>query len=344
MRANQFISELRRNPEQNRQRDRGIATVAELLKGRNLERVGISMTELDKLGVNPQSRYDTPIGVYFYPAEYYLSLGGHVPFQRRAAYASVFEYGGRVLTTTEYTEQDFQQDVERLQQLYPDSEAKYWAEQAMDPDESEMQPRIDTPAGWLWFVTMRVCYEQVYDWGPISKKTTASRPKHVARWNQILRQLGYDVVVDLGQAVIHEGEPTQGVILNPRVIRPIQRVANKRGATYHDTVGQYLLTPDTADLVQWVTKTALSDPRYLQPDTSTDLPNHVRRTPGKLFRLFQRYIETVQADPSLWQRLGVPADKAAEAVAGAAPTKLKTQIIRLYQQSLQPRSGSASDQ
>ena len=30
----------------------------------------VSFTTVDKLGINPQSHYDTPLGIYSYPAEF----------------------------------------------------------------------------------------------------------------------------------------------------------------------------------------------------------------------------------------------------------------------------------
>jgi hypothetical protein len=337
MRATEFITELRRNPEHNTQRDRGYATVRQMLQGRDLSNVGISMTMLPKLGINPQSNYNTPIGIYFYPADYYLELRGDVPFQKRAPYANVFEYRGRVLNVIDYTVKQFDRDIEILKKLYPQQadrihQLALHAEQTEEGDEDDLalhyesleaitdDPLVDRPAGWLWFVL----------WNLVDSKESGP---NAIKWNHMLRQLGYDVVVDQGLGVIHENETYQGVVLNPKVISPIKRIENKAGAKAYDTLGQQLIEPDTWHVAGWIANQARRDPSYFRPDSSTDLPNSVRKTASKLHRLFVRFIEIMQQHPEYWNNFEDP-QKTATEVMRVAPAKLQPAIQAVYTQWL----------
>ena len=93
----QDLFELRRNPEINKK----IAGYQEAIKflesipDNELRYYGISMTMLPKLGVNPGSSHDTtPLGVYFYPARYYMQLlksGDEVPYMNNAKYINIIK-------------------------------------------------------------------------------------------------------------------------------------------------------------------------------------------------------------------------------------------------------------
>ena len=70
------IVEARKNPELNPKesvnkqlKDLYDATT-DTIPGSNIKNLFVSFTDLDKLGINPTSRYNTPIGIYAYPAEY----------------------------------------------------------------------------------------------------------------------------------------------------------------------------------------------------------------------------------------------------------------------------------
>jgi hypothetical protein len=41
-------------------------------KNHAVEEYGVSMTTMPKLGINPSSKYNTPLGIYFYPGSYYV--------------------------------------------------------------------------------------------------------------------------------------------------------------------------------------------------------------------------------------------------------------------------------
>ena len=91
------LDEARRNPDKNKKLA-GHAGAVQFLQGlgKDITDYGVSMTTLPKLGINPGSKYNTPVGIYFYPADYYLrrkagSGKGKLDFQDDAQYIQIFE-------------------------------------------------------------------------------------------------------------------------------------------------------------------------------------------------------------------------------------------------------------
>jgi hypothetical protein len=68
------LTEARRNPEQNPKISVNQAIKQRLQSGErgtpDNPKLFVSFTQLDKLGINPKSKYDTPLGIYAYPADY----------------------------------------------------------------------------------------------------------------------------------------------------------------------------------------------------------------------------------------------------------------------------------
>ena len=89
-------------------------------KGEDLGRYGITMTKLPKVGINPGSRYNTPIGVYFYPARYYLKRS-ELPFEHDANYINVIKFkdGAKILDLGVIEEEDLDTLVSKLSKIYP---------------------------------------------------------------------------------------------------------------------------------------------------------------------------------------------------------------------------------
>jgi hypothetical protein len=51
---------------------------------------------------------------------------------------------------------------------------------------------------------------------------------NIIRWNKVLRDLGFTSVFDPGQGWIAENEPTQGVVLDPRIIKQHKTISNRK--------------------------------------------------------------------------------------------------------------------
>ncbi|KAI9549443.1 hypothetical protein GHT06_001843 [Daphnia sinensis] len=145
--------------------------------------IGISMTDIPKLGINPQSGYDTPIGIYFYPCNYYLeqiSIMMDCHSNMNVAYCKKLDH---------------------------DLQAEFnIAIDAMSED-----ALVKSNAGMFWYLTLTLSNYLMNG----SKLTNGNSVP--VMWNKLLRKLGYSSIVDTN-GVVHKNEPTQGVIFDPRII------------------------------------------------------------------------------------------------------------------------------
>ena len=180
---------------------------------------GLSMTDLPKLGINPQAGMteEAPKGIYFYPMKYAANViynGKPFPFGNNMSYIQVFEYSN----SHQMTHQT-RIDLEQLKQAI----SQYCSDNIIQQVEYENDP--------YWFI-----YNCLTKLGG-SEETT------IIRWNKILRDLGFTSVIDNGKGWIAYGEPHQVVVLDPRIIKQVKTFSN-----YQRHVGQQDMKEDTAQL------------------------------------------------------------------------------------------------
>jgi hypothetical protein len=206
----QGMAEARRNPEQNTKYGMGkfeLAAFAEDI--RDKENWGVSMTVEPKLGINPQVGIseDTPKGIYFYPLEYFIQMVNRyqpLPWGDNMPYMQLFQYD-RSGEMTKQTEVDSVQLRQALSQYCP---------------EEVIQQVLDEP-------------DQLYDGTPYwtiydaLSRLGKGDETNIVRWNKVLRDLGFTSVYDPGAGWIAYGEPTQGVVLDPRIIKQHKMFVNR---------------------------------------------------------------------------------------------------------------------
>lgn len=214
----QQITELRRSereqaPVPDKFAEMGHSAAVTFLKSvptNELFNYAVTMTDLPKVGVNLQSEHDTPIGIYFYPAKYYMEQATKkgVPYQHDAPYIQILKITtDQILHVSGMTEPEYKRDVQKLlgldliTRLSPGERDKI---QKLSQG-SDKKSKIKKSGGKLWYVTWKLSEL-------LGEKYHKESP---TVWNWLLRQLGYKVVIDLGSSIIHENEPTQGVILAP---------------------------------------------------------------------------------------------------------------------------------
>ena len=230
------VDEARRNPGQN-ERLEGHAGAAKFLEtlGRDVRDYGVSMTTIPKLGINPGSKYNTPVGVYFYPAEYYLRKKGgkkndKLDFQDDAPFIQIFEMFGDVEYIDEINSGQFNSYVAKLfnskskvAQLLGKSESSTEKFIANAVASSLTQAKkADSYGGRLWYILYSLSKEDEDD---VRRRDNAA-PRSSVVWNSLLRLLGMNIIIDNGSGIIHPNEPTQGVVLDPRNVKQIRTVEN----------------------------------------------------------------------------------------------------------------------
>ena len=195
------VAEARKNPEQNTKYQSGWAELAAWAHKNNVwlnpHEWAISMTYVPKLGINPGPGIseDTPRGIYFYPFHWAYSVKMDkeaLPWADNAPYIQLFQYS----TGTELYDPNQIPLASAVAQL-----KNYGITDEDIAAEKENNPSISTYNLLVW------CLGRKYD-----------DNKRVSILNKVLRNLGYDYMIDNGKGWIAINEPTQGVVLNPKII------------------------------------------------------------------------------------------------------------------------------
>ena len=213
------LLEARRNPELNPKISINdeIENYAKANKGKKCY---ISFTDLEKLGVNPKTEYDTPVGVYCYPLEYAISVMGKdyaastLPFAGGAKFANMFTVAGNVVDLSSIKESDIQDLLNKLPLILPRSLAHIAYEFV---SKSKSQASVKTAGGRYWYIV----------WACASMWSEQSNVRLAVIMTKIFRKLGIDGLIDRnGRGIIHGNEKTQGVIFNSTVIKNVKRIRN----------------------------------------------------------------------------------------------------------------------
>jgi len=206
----QGIEEARSNPEQNVKLSSGMKELQAIAKTiSDPENWAISMTSLPKLGINPQVGIseDTPKGIYFYPLDYAVDKTryGSLPWGNDYPYIQLFQYD-RSGEMTQQTQVDPAKLKQALLQYCPEEVIQ----QAIEEGDYDGTP-----------------YYFIYD---CLSRLGKSDETNVVRWNKVLRDLGFTSVYDPGKGWIAHNEPTQGVVLDPRIIKQHKTISNRQEA------------------------------------------------------------------------------------------------------------------
>ena len=203
------VEEARTNPEQNRKSGSGKYDLINYAEDNisDKDNWAVSMTIEPKLGINPQAAVseDTPKGIYFYPLRYFMQLADRdesLPWGDNFSYLQLFQYD-RSDEMTQQTKVDPAKLKQALLQYCPEEVIQ----QAIDEPEYDGTP--------YWFI---------YD---CLSRLGKGDETNVIRWNKVLRDLGFTSVFDPGKGWIAYNEPTQGVVLDPRIIKQHKMFDNR---------------------------------------------------------------------------------------------------------------------
>jgi hypothetical protein len=234
----EYLEEARRNPDQN-PKISGRQWLLELHKSKKKLKSGIvnhfvSFTSLDKLGINPNSTYATPIGIYSYPAQYVIekTFGSEdmdtLPFAGNQPYLNSFSIKGNIVDLNNMTNVEATAYYNKIidfikKNSTTEADWKILVDKIETHiNESSSKAKFgNIVGGRFWYVTMKAVWELLF----YSKKF--NRTKDSVVWNTLFRGIGIDAAFDMGTGIIHTAERTQCVVFNPRAIREVKRWDNK---------------------------------------------------------------------------------------------------------------------
>lgn len=225
----QFLAEARRNPEQNPKVS--INQQIDDYAGSDPKHAYISFTEIDKLGINPKSGYDTPLGIYAYPVDYVQeeTEDGRwmraLPFAGKSEFATLFRSNGNIVELDTMSPAEAREYYKKLADIWVKHSGKDWKTsvdqvEAVVNEASKMALFPDYVGGRFWYVTMEIA-------GLLTLKLRKENKISISIWNKLFRELGIDGCVDRGVGIIHSNEPNQAVFFSINAIADQKRVYNK---------------------------------------------------------------------------------------------------------------------
>lgn len=184
----------------------------------------VSMTEIDKLGINPSSKYNTPLGIYSYPLQYVVdkiqngSLN-RLPFAGNQNFVNVFRVNGNIIDIGKFSIELYEEYITKLKQIIKSTGFSIVEHVFLDIiNKSYAYASNKSIGGRFWYI--------MYELSKTIAENYVPKRKFSIVWNNLFRQLGIDGVVDNGLGIIHRAEPTQAVFFSMSKIVDIKRFNN----------------------------------------------------------------------------------------------------------------------
>jgi hypothetical protein len=191
----------------------------------NLPQYAFTMTQLNKVGVNPKSEYNTPLGVYFYPLTHEMHqslINNTLPFAGEMENVNLVKLNN--LDSPKWlrvSDRNQSINLEALQMkaynFFDDSNKKIVR---VEDDEYTFETALEEWERWTKRESKFSSTSLLFSFcafliKKVDLKSSSSKVAPGRRFNQVLRHLGFIGVYDSGKGVIHENEPEQLVALEP---------------------------------------------------------------------------------------------------------------------------------
>ena len=185
-----LIIEKRSNANKNQK----IPLATKILEFANHDDLFVSFTALPKIGINPKSNYNTPLGLYCYPLKMAKkvyspnnNIGISFPFATEHPYLYILKKnsGIRELNVSTYTKEQGNQDIDRLINIYSHLFQDKLEHIKQSSRYNTKFTNLEIGAFWYF------CRQLSEDIAVIKK----TKPTII--WNILLyKNLGYDLVTD----------------------------------------------------------------------------------------------------------------------------------------------------
>lgn len=199
----------------------------------------------DKVGINPRSKYDTPIGVYAYPLSYLQKLiekGEDVPFRSMSPKkVKILKKVSDKVLSDKLSESDFNKCIEKLEKYKIDNDLKLDTKFEDFIEYASFRANVQSYFGKLWNITRMLSADYYRKIRDKHGNKIHGPSQNIAVWSKILEYLGFDVIVDNGTGVIHSNEPYQALFINPKSYKVIDEEFVDSESRYFDKVKEYTI-------------------------------------------------------------------------------------------------------
>lgn len=173
-----------------------------------------TMTDINKVGINPQSEYHTPTGIYAYPlntSHYKMLLSNNLPFVSSAPNCTILK-----LIEKNKTLKVGDANVTGIIMWHEIQPLLIEVAKFLNPgyDNKQIMHLLDRIED----------KNDHYNKNPDAQffGATFLLTKSPTRWSTVMRKFGFSAVYDPGYGIIHPSEPSQCVFLSPNSYRVIE--------------------------------------------------------------------------------------------------------------------------
>ena len=265
----------------------------------NPKNLAVTFTRIDKVGLNPQNKWKTPLGIYLYPIDYVIEKKMNVPFAGDQPYLNVCEFT-RPQKILHMTSDVSSQKGMELLNVFP-------KEQVDQASESVGNYDLRSNYSKLWLVTKAIANDKP------------------TQWNINLRKCGIDGFMDHGTGTIHINEPTQCVVFSADNLKLLHSIDNPRYYKTTDKFGvdKYNIRKDKYEIKKMSDEQIIG---LLQSRRTLDITNLLQDATdkGKRAELIIKY-KTELSDDNIKDLLDSVTDKEKDKIAELI-IKYKTEI------------------
>jgi hypothetical protein len=218
--------------------------------------LAVTFTKIDKIGLNPQSKWKTPLGIYLYPLDYVIEKKMNVPFAANEPHINVCEFT-RPQKILHMNPDVSKQDGMELLNVFPKEQVDQ-ASKNIDKSVdmfSKAQKLFDHKKTKLnnlqydqekendlykKYIDAKTLYDFTKDelqglaphigsnYSKLWLVTRILANNKPTQWNINLRKCGIDGFVDHGTGTIHPSEPTQCVVFATNNLKLLHSIDNPK--------------------------------------------------------------------------------------------------------------------
>ena len=192
----------------------------------------VSHRSIERLGINPNFKFKSPIGIYAYPIDYDIKINTEETTGFTGADITNFIYvfkltNGKMLDNS-YTENNLKIDIKKLKTFYPDFDfnnidfktSKY--SKSKDSIQFKNNPNMKIPDVNIIPLTK------------IFTITYILSDKNPIKWNKLLRKLGYSGISDNGDNVINDWGRSETIFFSNKNLKIIEVINLKESNKNQD--------------------------------------------------------------------------------------------------------------
>jgi hypothetical protein len=189
----------------------------EIVKRLEDENRFITFSHVERFGINPQSNFETPLGIYAYPMVGRNGLASErlqkfdFPFAAKRKFVHIFEpvNMSTILVLQDVTDAQGLR-ITNAMTSFVENSPQLTSRQYMSAAGDAL---VWTPGGRLWYHTMK-------------KALLYGKSRPTVAWNKLFRMVGINGCIDYNDGIIHENEPEQAVFFSQSAVRLLATLEN----------------------------------------------------------------------------------------------------------------------